>query len=129
MEWSEDLALGVAFVDEDHKEAVALAAAAAGADDGALPGVVRRIVEHLHEHFAREEDMMDECGFFAAHCHKDEHRRVLSEADAVLAAMESGDLAGAREWATEGFPLWFRSHRDTMDLVTTRFYRQFTGEE
>jgi hemerythrin len=105
--------LGVAAIDRDHRDAAELleAAAAPGAD---IKEMAARLLAHCREHFAREEALMAECGFFAAHCHAEEHRRVLAEAEAAALGRE----AEARDYVLGVFPRWLVEHAATMDTVT-----------
>jgi hemerythrin len=122
MIWSDEMALGVEFQDMDHQEFIALVTAASAADDSTLPAAMAALVSHTREHFAREETMMAECGFFAAHCHKDEHDRVLAELDEIAHALSEGDLTEAKDWLAYSAQSWFENHLATMDTVTARFY-------
>ncbi len=114
--------LGVAIVDHDHREAVKLIEQAQAAEDSQLAALMAKAATHLSEHFAREEALMDECGFFAANCHKEEHQRVLKEAHAVQTA---GDAASIRAYLTRAFPDWLVSHANSMDQVTMTTYLSY----
>lgn len=117
--------LGVAVVDEDHQAAVDLIEAAKACADSELGGLMHKAAKHLSEHFAREEALMDECGFFAAHCHKDEHHRVLAEADLIVQAADQGNVLPVRTYLTQVFPAWLVQHAESMDTVTMMSYRAF----
>ena len=70
---------------------------------------------------------MDECGYFAAHCHKDEHHRVLAEVQQIQSVAAAGDLDRVRAYLTEDFPAWLVQHAESMDTVTMMAYRSFVG--
>lgn len=124
MEWSDDLAVGVAFIDHDHEEFVTLLAAAVEASDADFPAAFATLGRHTREHFAREEALMDETGFFATAVHKGEHARALGEMDRFARHLERGNLAFVRAYVAERLPDWFLQHRSTMDQATAAFARQ-----
>lgn len=122
--WSDALLLGVDFIDQDHAEAVEeinrLAALAADGADMIEAAV--RFRRHCDEHFAREEAMMKQTGFFAIEPHCGEHRRVIAELDAVIDRLRQGEAC--RDYFTVALPQWFLEHRSTMDYVTSDFARE-----
>ncbi|HYD31646.1 MAG TPA: hemerythrin domain-containing protein [Azospirillaceae bacterium] len=122
--WSDDLNVGVDVIDEDHRVTVEQLGALLAADDATFPALFDAFVEHLAEHFGREEELMQKTGFFAYGCHSGEHTRVLGEMRGLLAAAKSGRLAMARAYVAEAVPDWFLNHRNTMDLVTANFLQQ-----
>lgn len=124
MKWTDELKVGLGVIDADHEVFVAQLNAAEAASDEEFPARVAELATHTREHFAREEAIMDETGFFAADMHKSEHRRVLAEVDAMAAKLAAGDLAAVRQWVASGLPEWFLQHRGTMDAVTAMFARQ-----
>jgi hemerythrin len=124
VEWTEDLKVGLGVIDADHEMFVHQLNAARAASDAEFPAKVVELAAHTREHFAREEAIMDETGFFAAEMHKSEHRRVLAEVDAMAARLTTGDLAAVRAWVAHDLPEWFLQHRGTMDAVTAMFARQ-----
>lgn len=117
--------LGVAVVDQDHQDAVTLIEMAMTADESELAELLNKAAAHLAEHFRREEALMDECGFFAAHCHKAEHARVLDEVANVQEIAVRDDLAVVRHYLTSDFPAWLLEHASSMDTVTMASYRSF----
>jgi hemerythrin len=124
VKWSDDLKVGLGVIDADHEAFVRGLNAAEAASDADLPARVAELAMHTREHFAREEAVMDETGFFAAEMHKSEHRRVLADVDAMAAKLAAGDLPSVRAWSAQDLPSWFLQHRGTMDAVTAAFARQ-----
>lgn len=122
--WSDDLKVGVEFMDEDHQVTVEQLGELLTADDASFPALFDAFVEHLAEHFGREEELMQRIGFFAYGCHSGEHQRVLGEMRGLVDAARSGRLGMARAYAAEVVPDWFKNHRDSMDFVTAQFARQ-----
>lgn len=122
LEWHAGLNVGVGFMDDDHAVAAAQINALAAAD---LPGrvvLLREFLDHCRHHFAREEEMMRQTGFFAYGCHQDEHERVLAELQAVLARLETGEAQDG--YFAKDLPEWLTNHRNTMDFVTAEFARR-----
>lgn len=119
--------LGYAVMDRDHVDSVALLQAASAAPAGELRAPFAAFAKHLREHFARENALMTQHGFFALHCHKDEHARVLNVVATMEAELEEGKEDRARLYVTERFPDWFHTHLATMDRVTADFLAQAEG--
>ncbi|MBI5163783.1 MAG: hemerythrin domain-containing protein [Magnetospirillum sp.] len=123
LEWSADLEVGIAFMDEDHHEAVELINAMAEATGAELTALFARYLAHSEAHFAREERLMRDTGFFAFEPHHAEHERVLGEYRAVLATLEAGGEADVHTYLRAGLAGWLLAHRNTMDFVTAQFAR------
>ncbi len=119
--------LGFAVMDRDHIDSVALLQAACDAPAGELQVPFAAFAKHLREHFARENALMTQHGFFALHCHKDEHARVLNVVAAMEAELAEGKEDRARKYVTLYFPDWFHTHLATMDRVTADFLAQAEG--
>lgn len=116
VQWSEDLALGVAEMDATHQEFVLLLEQAAQADDASLPGAWNQVVQHTQEHFGLEDQWMKDSGFSSCECHSGEH-------SAILAVMQEGGRRGAagntgllRQLARE-LGVWFAGHAQGMDTA------------
>lgn len=124
MQWTEDLKVGVTFIDADHEDFLTLLNAAAAASDADFPTCFEALAHHTREHFAREEALMDETGFFAVDIHKREHARVLAEVEHFAEHLERGNLAFVRAFVAERLPDWFLQHRNTMDQATAAFAMQ-----
>jgi len=121
--WSEEFILGDDAIDHDHREAVEMMNRIETADDGGVPALFAALVEHMHEHFARENALMLETHFPAHACHAGEHERVLTLLDGIAAEVAAGRLASARDFAAAAGPAWFVDHRNTMDFVTVGWAR------
>lgn len=121
MQWTEDLKVGVAFIDADHEEFVDQLNAAVAATDAEFPAAFAALAEHTRAHFAREEALMDQVGFFATEVHKGEHRRVLAEVEHFAGHLARGNLPFVRAYVAERLPDWFLQHRNTMDQATAAF--------
>ena len=116
-------------MDADHQATVDLINQAELCDDAELSALINGAFTHLQEHFGREEELMDACGFFASHCHKAEHERVLDEALQIVKAAAEGDLVRVRSYLTKDFAAWLVQHADTMDTVTMAAYRAYQAKK
>ncbi len=115
------IALGHPMMDHDHAEALALLAAAEATPPGALAPAFAALADHLRAHFAREEALMAETGFFAQHCHSAEHARLLAVFASLQATLTPHHESPARTYLRSAFPSWFDTHLVTMDRVTAGY--------
>ena len=122
--WSDAMKRGLAFQDADHEESVALMNTMQTCSDADLPAAFAKHAEHLGEHLARENELMERTGFFATDMHKGEHDRVLEETADMQAALDQGDIATVRAYVQQDLPNWFISHLDTMDTMTAMHAKQ-----
>jgi len=129
LQWSPVLEFGIPVIDDDHREAFRKLEILEGASEEQFPALFSDFVHHLSDHFAREERLMREYGFFALHCHSDEHARVLAEIDGIVEELVTGNHAPARGYALKGFPEWFAQHHATMDAVTAHYLSQTMVED
>lgn len=129
--WSNAYELGLAPMDETHREFVDLVNRIADAGDAGLLGGLGELIRHTVEHFAQEDRWMSESGFPPVHCHQTEHERVLEVMRDVRERVAAGDLALGRNLLAE-LPAWFDNHAATMDTalawhVQTTGYRATAG--
>ena len=120
--WTDSLLVGLDFMDEDHREAVAAMNRMAVARGVTLQAEAHAFLRHCQDHFARENAMMAATGFFAIEPHQGEHERVLAELAGIVAHLDRGEPVG--DYFTVALPQWFLEHRATMDHVTAEFARQ-----
>lgn len=130
--WRADYALGLDFMDVDHREAIGQINAIAKASRAGSPDLIRHLAvftEHCEAHFAREEAAMLDAGFPAYDCHKGEHERVLGNLRAWLVGLETMP-EGDREATFEGgLKAWLLGHLATMDTVTAHYIRAHRTEQ
>lgn len=114
--WSQErIGLGVPIMDGYHQEFLSILAALGAMPDGVFVPLFKELVRHTHEHFSQEEKLMKETGFPALREHIEEHRRVLSDLEAMLARAECGRMRLPREFIKNHMPEWFQLHLVTMD--------------
>lgn len=121
--WQDELSVGVAGMDEHHRRFLELLSRLSEAAPAELPDLFRRFLDHLAEHFAYEEGLMEAHGFPALGEHRGEHRRVLAEAREMERSLERGRILLVRGYVRERVPEWFLLHRNTMDRITAAFLR------
>ena len=114
--WSDQMALGVAHMDQTHREFVALLARAEDAPDNQLLKTWEEVVEHTRGHFGAEDRAMLATRFAASNCHTTHHKMVLEVMEHGLALGGQGDLAPIRQMTRE-LATWFVHHADTMDAA------------
>lgn len=132
LQWSEELELGLDYMDETHREFVDLLAEAAAAPDDTLLATWQTVVAHTADHFGREDKWMLDTAFPPGDCHATEH-------DAILQVMREGAKRGAagnlgmvRQLARE-LGVWFAGHAQSMDTALAMFlkevqYNEATGQ-
>lgn len=115
MVWDEArYGLGVAEMDDTHREFVELSYALLVASDEDFPALFIRLHEHTRQHFEHEGKLMNACRFPAIGEHNSEHLRVLGELAHFARGVAAGRLGLAREYV-RNLPTWFDSHLATMD--------------
>lgn len=130
IQWSEGLAVGIDDIDREHHETVDRMNALANAtDDETFTRQFLEFADHLREHFANEQKLMEDNGYFAQTPHMDEHRRILAMIDNMLKQANFGDLDGARFYMEFEFPEWFLAHGATMDKMTADFLNNIAAED
>lgn len=78
MSWSDDMSVGVAAIDDDHKKLVGMVnelhdGMLAGHAKDALGTVLDRLIKYTQVHFAREEEFFAKTGYAESAAHKKEH--------------------------------------------------------
>jgi hemerythrin-like metal-binding protein len=118
IEWKHEFELGIASVDNEHREMVELINTLF--DDVAVDDE-ERVLEFLGEiyakisaHFALEEKIMRERNYDQYKEHKHEHERLLDEILDIMARYESGELFNKDE-LSRILNAWFVDHFKTMD--------------
>jgi hemerythrin-like metal-binding protein len=116
LQWSEEVELGLPFMDDTHREFIDLLAAAESAPDESLPEAWNALVEHTDAHFGQEDEWMKRTGFSSSNCHSVQHKVVLQVLREGGTRAAAGDLAPARQMIRE-LAEWFPAHAQTMDAA------------
>lgn len=83
--WTDQLSVGDAHIDEDHKELFALINELAAADKahGYLADIIGKLEKYANDHFSREEVLMREVEFPGFEHHVKEHQAFVEWLDTV----------------------------------------------
>jgi len=119
LEWSDELALDMAAMDDTHQEFVDLLAVVEVAPDADLPAAWQALVEHTDGHFGQEDRWMVSTGFAPDNCHSLQHRVVLQIMREGAERGAQGELHVIRGMAAE-LVTWFTHHAQTMDAALAK---------
>ena len=123
LEWSDDLALDLDFMDDTHREFVDLLAAAESADDSQVLARFEELITHTEGHFGSEDQRMKDTHFSSSNCHAMQHDVVLQVMrEGLKRGREQGDLKLVRQMAHE-IGIWFPQHAQTMDAALAQHLR------
>jgi len=82
-------------------------------------------IEHAQEHFSKEDQLMENCGFPALKVHTGEHRRVLENMRILLRRwMHDHQIEPVAEYVFNEWVSWFDDHVNTMDMITAQYLGQ-----
>lgn len=95
LQWSDDLAVGNAFIDNDHQKLIEMvnrlhALMQEGKGKDVLGKVLHNLVTYTKEHFRREEDLMRNIRYAGFAAHRDEHEKLLQQVLELHGKFESG---------------------------------------
>lgn len=122
LNWSDDMALDVPLMDDDHQEIVRLLATAEAANNAALIPAWQRLVEYTAKHFAMEDQWMLDTGFANDNCHSSQHKIVLDIMKEGAVKGAAGDLGMVRQMTRE-LASWLPAHVDAMDVALVAHLR------
>jgi hemerythrin len=121
--WHYDLQLGYGPIDHIHEEFVVLVDALLAAPDERVAAALAAVHVPSREHFASEEQWMQETDFPARDCHADEHAAVLQSMEGVTCRVASGDFEAGRHLA-RALADWFPGHADYLDSALAHWMCQ-----
>ncbi|PCJ30758.1 MAG: hypothetical protein COA90_08300 [Gammaproteobacteria bacterium] len=79
-------------------------------------------LDHTHDHFQRENELMLDTHFPMYPMHSSEHTRVLEDMKQRVSAWQNThDLDVIAEYVFSIWPHWFDGHVNSMDMMTARF--------
>lgn len=119
IDWKDSFALGIAEVDAEHRELVALinelhAALGRRAGDDEIKRFLANVHEHIADHFATEERIMQQSGYGEFEQHRADHTRLLDEIRAMIANYAEA-YALAPDLLGIAIEDWFMVHFRTFD--------------
>ena len=114
LDWHDRLLVGHAAMDREHRAFIDCINTLMAADDADVGRALQVLSDHLAEHFALEEQLIDTHRFPAGACHAEEHAKVRASVREVQALVAAGDTDIARELG-QALVDWFPGHADNMD--------------
>lgn len=122
IEWSDNYLTGIPDIDKEHRGLFALIndlydKVKAGSAETSVKATIEALVVYVNFHFAREEGLMDACGYPDRESHKAEHRKLQSQMEAFSRSYEnhpqSFDLADFMGFLT----YWLKGHILQSDMA------------
>lgn len=123
IEWSAELELQSAVMDDTHREFVALLNAMDDAAEGEMLARVDAFIAHTERHFAQEEQWMTATAFPPLGCHKTEHDGILDVVREVRMRVADGEPHYGPTLAA-ALAEWFPLHAQGMDAMLARYLRE-----
>lgn len=120
---TDTLSLGIPELDETHDEFIALLDTAKRAEGPKLLAAFGALIHHTEAHFAMEESLMRERGFYGMQEHLDEHGNLLGEMRYFYAKAHKAAAFGRayiHDYAFEKF----RRHIINIDSQFAMFLKQ-----
>lgn len=114
MQWTDDLQLGYAPMDQTHGAFVEHVAAIQTSTEQDLPSRMQELLAHLEAHFEEENTWMRETQFPAMDCHINEHEAVLKSVREVCEQVQHGQTDHCQPLTAE-LQKWFPGHADYLD--------------
>jgi hemerythrin len=107
--------LGMAEMDDVHREFIQQVAGLIAAGNAEFPALFQALLNHTREHFTAEGRLMRESKYRGLPEHESEHHRVLGELQQLNRSLRRGHLPLVRAYVKEGLPEWFETHLAMMD--------------
>lgn len=114
---TDTISVGHEAIDQDHAEFIDLVNRLNAAENADFPALFRQLYQHTEQHFARENQLMQQFAFPAETEHKGEHQRVLAEFKQFQSRIDKGLIAFGQAFVRERLPSWFKLHLATMDTA------------
>ena len=94
-------------------------------DADAITAMLTEWLEHTREHFASENQLMQEHGFPAYPVHANEHQQVLVQIEAIYQRwLDDNEVQPLADFIFSDWPQWFDNHVNSMDMVTAQYLSQ-----
>ncbi|CUW38455.1 Putative Hemerythrin-like protein(Haemerythrin-like, metal-binding,14-137) [Magnetospirillum sp. XM-1] len=127
IEWSDDMLLHVRQEDDDHREMFALmnqifSAVQLGAD--MVTQAVADLCLFTREHFAREQDSMEQAGYPDRDDHRYEHEYLIFQLDALIERLMVSGPDYVADELVDLLKRWLCDHILTCDAAFAEFQRE-----
>jgi len=82
-------------------------------------------IEHTQEHFSKENQLMENCGFPALKVHAEEHQKALGQMQMLYNRwLDERRVEPLAEYVFNDWVSWFDHHVNTMDRMTAQYLGQ-----
>lgn len=120
IEWRDEFKVGVASVDHEHRELIALlnelhAGVEGSADKEPVSRFLGEVYARIAAHFALEEQVMRERRYDQLDDHKADHERLLDEIRDIMDRYEADDGYDYRDELSSHLRDWFTGHFKSKD--------------
>ena len=120
IEWQEKFRIGIASVDYEHEEMIALLnelyrGLASGAESKEIIAFLGEVYARISAHFALEEKVMKERRYDQYPEHKADHEELLDQIRDIMDDYEFGDAGQSVEGFGKRMESWFANHFATHD--------------
>jgi hemerythrin-like metal-binding protein len=129
--WQEEMRVGNAKIDNDHKYLISIintieAAMDCEASSEALSAYVSELFDYSFKHFQREEKYQDEIKFPDQEAHKKEHQDLMEQIKQIHDNLQSHADSGAYKYTTPGLVHvlrdWFMHHFSQEDMKMKKYF-------
>lgn len=120
--WKADYELGLAAMDDTHREFIDWLNRLAIADDDSFLSAMDGFIDHTQAHFDMEDRWMRASMFPPVDCHAGMHKEILQIARFVREQAAKGNLKMGRQLAGE-LVTWFDDHAANMDAALAAWIR------
>lgn len=117
------IVVGYQAIDSDHHEFIDRLNQLVAVADADFAALFQQVYEHTEQHFAMENQLMEQYGFPAEAEHKGEHMRVLNEFKQFKTRVDKGLIVFGRSFVRERLPQWFQLHVATMDSALAAYIK------
>jgi hemerythrin len=131
LEWRRDFEIGIASVDYEHRELIALInrlieALAGAGTKSEIEGHLGEIYAKVSAHFALEEQEMRKFRYDQLPDHKDDHEILLDEIREIMDAFEADAFDNPEIELAHRMEAWFTVHFQTKDARLHAFLKDRT---
>lgn len=129
IEWTDELSIGVAEIDRQHKELFAqvnrlLDACHQARGKEAVAGIIAFLGDYVVRHFAAEEEYMARCGYQGLEPHRAEHRQFIERFAALRQRFEAeGPGVHIVVMVNNIVVNWLNKHIRNVDRAMGKFLR------
>ncbi len=123
------VSVGYEPIDLDHVEFSSLIEQLERVDNVGFPTLFDQLLAHTEQHFAQENELMENSQFPALQEHKGEHVRVIGEFRQFKLRVDKGLVAFGRSFLRDRVVPWFKLHITTMDSALVSHLHGQAGEQ